>query len=113
MDTTFTYAIGDRVTTPFGEPAIVKMAAVDAGGTQYFVTLPGGNEAWFFEGQLTGPDEAATPADLVLGETLSLEPDPRMDKVVYLLTRLVAAQECRTEPIAETASAPAQQEKAL
>lgn len=53
MDITFKYAVDAKVTTPFGEPAIVQMCAVDELGIQYYVKTAGGGN-WFKEAELAG-----------------------------------------------------------
>lgn len=52
MEAKFAFKLDDKVKTPFGDPAIVSMCAVDEGGNTYYVkTATGGN--WFKESQLT------------------------------------------------------------
>ena len=52
MDVTFKYALEQKVVTPFGEPGIVKMVAVDETGQLCYVKTAGGGN-WFKEAELT------------------------------------------------------------
>lgn len=51
MNVTFKFTIDQNVTTPFGEPGIVSMLAVDSSGINYFVKTKVGGD-WFKESQL-------------------------------------------------------------
>lgn len=48
MDVKFTFSIGERVVTPFGEIGIVVIAAVDRECNSYYVKTKGA-EQWFWE----------------------------------------------------------------
>lgn len=48
----FQFELGDKVTTPFGDPGLVSMLGVNDGGNCYYIkTQAGGN--WFKERELT------------------------------------------------------------
>jgi hypothetical protein len=48
----YKFDLDDRVTTPFGEDAIITMLGFDEGGAKYYVQSKDSN-AWFKENQLT------------------------------------------------------------
>jgi hypothetical protein len=52
METKFEFKLQQRVTTPFGDLAIVKTCAVDDGGINYYCTTQAGGN-WFREAELT------------------------------------------------------------
>lgn len=52
MDCIFAFELGQRVTTPFGDPAIIVSAAINRGGRLYHVKLRDGTEDWWYEDQL-------------------------------------------------------------
>jgi len=60
MQIDFLFSVGQKVTTPFGEVGIVRMAAVDSEGKQYNVLTKNG-QPWFLEKELSAvPKEEAT-----------------------------------------------------
>ncbi len=53
MNLHFTFSLGQKVKTPFGETGIVKMFGYDEVGIQYFVRTKTGDGTWYKESELS------------------------------------------------------------